>query len=319
MTPKIMSRTPREEHELYQAVQRDAAMEQKTTEVVTTKTETQESGFWQFAAVIVVSGLLFGGWWGNWGNSDKLFSPSYSTVQQYHRCAMARDDTTYIMHCMSTAGYTFEMEKCIGYGHTIISEDDGINKCFMMRHWWNDLGDWWAKQRAKVAARLKAEAAAKAAKEAKEAAAEKSPPERVKVEAEIKSDVKEQPFEDDLPPPPKPEPLAILSPPPPPKPEPRGSAAIFTPPKPEPLPVCQLAAGGKTWRTVPCRPPGPLPLCQVGPNKRYVKVPCSLPAMPEPPLEPPMVNDYYLQIQREHKLRNSIPNEYLNEDASKHN
>jgi hypothetical protein len=94
-------------------------------------------GFWQCAFVFLVLGVAFG-WW---GPSDKLISPNYSAVQQYHRCAMARDDATYIMHCMSAAGYTFEMEKCIGYGHTIISEDDGINKCFVVKHWWSGLTD----------------------------------------------------------------------------------------------------------------------------------------------------------------------------------
>jgi hypothetical protein len=161
---KIMSRTPREEHELYQAVQRDAAMEQKAPEGVTGGAmKTQESAFWQWAAVIVIFGWLFG----LWGAQDTLFKPSYNVVQQYHRCAMQRDDTTYVMHCMTVAGYTFEVDKCIKYGHTIISEDDGINKCFVVRHWWNDLGDWWDKKMEED----KAERRAKAAQEAAEAAA----------------------------------------------------------------------------------------------------------------------------------------------------
>jgi hypothetical protein len=164
---KIMSRTPREEHELYQAVQRDAAaeqrMEQRTAEGVM---QTQEGGFWQFAAAIVVFGLLFG-WW---GNRDTLFSSSYSTVQQYHRCAMQQRDTDYIMHCMSVAGYRIDGETCMNLGHNIKSEDEGINKCFVYDSWWSDVKAWWRRAEERRQAREAAEQAAKAAKESEKVA-----------------------------------------------------------------------------------------------------------------------------------------------------
>jgi hypothetical protein len=122
-------------------------------------------GFWQFAFVLLALGVAFG-WW---GGNDQLFSSSYDVVQQYHRCAMQRDDTTYTMHCMKVAGYTFEA-KCVSYGHTITSEDDGINKCFVKHDWWYSVKDWWKRAEERRQAREAEKAAAEAAEQAVKAA-----------------------------------------------------------------------------------------------------------------------------------------------------
>jgi hypothetical protein len=63
----------------------------------------------------------------NWPDTERL--------QRYHQCKMQRDDVDYLIHCMGAGGYTFEMKNCNLRLASV--EEDIINKCFVVKHWWS--------------------------------------------------------------------------------------------------------------------------------------------------------------------------------------